>query len=272
MLDKIWNEDCFETMNRMPVGQCDVVLTSPFYNTNTKAGTSRTLTNTSVKEGQYDYVRYDSFVDTMDNDEYYAFTVRLFNAFDKIINANGVALYNISYGSENTECMFRAINDVITKSSFTIAEVIGWKTPTALPNSCSSNKLTRIFEFIFVFCRKEELKTFRCNKPISSTRKSGQKMYKNIYNIIEAPNNDGVCPYNKATYSSELCEKLLKLYAQTNGVVYDPFMGSGTTAVACKKLGFHFIGSEISDKQVKWANERIANTSMLWLDELLGGD
>lgn len=43
-----------------------------------------------------------------------------------------------------------------------------------------------------------------------------------------------------------------------NAVVYDPFLGSGTTAIACKNMGIDFIGSEISENQVKWANERLS--------------
>ena len=33
---KIFNQDCFETMSNMDSGQIDIVLTSPFYNTNKK--------------------------------------------------------------------------------------------------------------------------------------------------------------------------------------------------------------------------------------------
>lgn len=218
MLDEIWNEDCFVTMENMPIGQCHVILTSPFYNTNKKAGNNRTLMNTKVKDGQYDYVRYDSFVDNMTNEEYCDFTVKLFEEFDRILNMNGVVLYNINYGAENTEGMFLAVSKILTETNFTIADVIGWKKKTALPNSCSSNRLTRLFEFVFVFCRKDELKSFHCNKKITSTRKTGQKMYENIYNIIEAPNNSETCPYNKATYSVELCEQLLNLYCPRGGL------------------------------------------------------
>lgn len=257
MLNRIYNEDCFETMAEMPIGQCNVILTSPFYNTNKKAGKSRTLQNTSVKAGQYEYVRYDTHIDNMTDEEYTEYTVRLFDEFDRILNINGCVLYNISYGAENTEGMFKAVNGIITKTNFTIADVICWKKSNALPNNCSSNRLTRIWEFVFVFCRKNELKTFNCNKKISSYRKTGQAAYENVYNYIEAKNNDGSCPYNKATYSTELCEKLLKIYAPIGGVVYDPFMGTGTTAVACKKLGLKYIGSEISRNQCEWAENRI---------------
>lgn len=253
----IFNEDCFNTMSSMGQSSIDVILTSPFYNTNKKASNSRTLENTKVLDGQYNYVRYDTHIDNMTNDEYCEFTEKLFNEFDKILKENGVVLYNINYGSENTDCMFRAINSVITNTPFTIGDVIVWKKRTALPNNCSPNKLTRIWEFVFVICRKTEIKSFKCNKKITSYRKTGQAAYKNIYNIVEAKNNDGSCPYNKATYSSELCEKLLTLYAPEGATVYDPFLGSGTTAVACKRLNLNCYGSEISKNQCEWAFSRL---------------
>lgn len=253
----IYNEDCMDTMKRFEKNSIDVILTSPFYNTNKKAGKSRTLENTTVKKGQYDYVRYDMHVDNMTNEEYCNFTVNLFQQFNNILKENGCILYNLSYGGENTELMFQTVNAIITRTNFTIADVIVWKKKTALPNSCSSNRLTRIVEFIYVFCRKNEIKTFYSHKQITSYRKTGQAAYENIYNFISAPNNDGVCPYNKATFSSELCEKLLKIYAPKNGIIYDPFIGSGTTAVACKKLKLNYIASEISKNQVQWAEKRL---------------
>lgn len=253
----IYNEDCFDTMNDMPIGQIDVILTSPFYNTNKKAGKSRTLKNTSVKPGQYDYVRYDTHVDNMTDEEYCNFTERLFLEFDRILNLNGCILYNLSYGAENTEGLFKTVTTIIEKTSFTVADVIVWKKRNALPNNCSSNRLTRIWEFVFVFCRKEEIHTFNCNKRIKSYRKTGQPVYENIFNFIEAKNNDGSCPLNKATYSSELCEKLLQIYARSDSWIYDPFIGTGTTAVACKKMGLNCIGSEISEAQCEYALQRI---------------
>lgn len=272
---KIYNEDCFKTMETVPVGQFDIILTSPFYNTNKKDGKTRTLNNTSVKAGQYDYVRYDTHIDSMTNEEYCDFTERLFLEFDRVLNLNGVVLYNINYGAENTEGMFKAINTIITKTPFTIADVIVWKKATALPNSCSPNRLTRIWEFVFVFCRKEELKTFKCNKHVKSYRTTGQAMYENVYNYIEAKNNDESCPYNKATFSTDLVKALLHRYAVGNKVtVYDPFMGSGTTAVACQEMGFDCYGSEISKNQCEWAKERLQRrdcpqSQTKWLDELL---
>lgn len=255
-INKIINEDCFITMERMPEQYCDVILTSPFYNTNKKQGKTRNLNNSNPKG--YTYLRYDTHVDNMTDDEYCDFTDKLFRGFNKVLKPNGVVLYNLSYGNNNREGMFKVVNRIITTTPFTIADMICWKKKSALPNNCSPNKLTRIWETVFVFCRKEEVETFYCNKPVISIRRTGQKSYGNIFNYIEAPNNDGICPYNKATYSSELCKQLLNIYAPNNAIVYDPFMGSGTTAVACIELGLMYIGSEISDKQCEWAKNRLS--------------
>ena len=256
---EIYNEDCFKTMESMPVGQIDIVLTSPFYNTNKKAGKGRTLNTVKVKPGHYSYVRYDTHVDNMSNEEYCAFTARLFAEFDRILNLNGVVLYNINYGAENTEGVFRVIHSIITETEFTVADVIVWKKRHALPNNCSPNRLTRIWEFVFVLCRKSELKTFNCNKEVRGYRATGQASYANVHNFSEAKNNDGSNPLNKATFSTELVEKLLAIYAvRPDTWVYDPFMGTGTTAAACQRLGFNCLGSEISEAQCEYARRRLS--------------
>ena len=251
MID-IKNEDCKITLQRMidENKKIDVVLTSPFYNTN------RSIL---VKErvGGPPEGRYDVHMDGMTTEEYVNFTVDLFNKFDKVLSKNGVILYNICYGAENTEDMFLTISNLILKTSFTVADVICWKKKSAIPNNVSSNRLTRIWEFVFVIARKDEIDTFMCNKKIVSVSKSGQNIYENVFNFIEAPNNDGSCSLNKATYSTDLCEQLLGLYAKEGSVVYDPFMGTGTTAVACKRMGFDCYGSEISENQVKFAQNRL---------------
>lgn len=259
-INKIYNESNLDTLKKMDEKSVDVVLTSPFYNTNKKCGNNKTLLNTKANPKFYSYLRYDEFIDNLTDAEYNDYTIRLFDGFNKVLKTNGVILYNISYGTDNPSGMFVMINDIIQKTNFTIADCICWKKQSALPNSVSANKLTRIFEFVFVFCRKSEYKTFKMNKHIVSIRENGQKQYSVYYNFIEAKNNDEVCPYNKATYSTELCKKLLNMYCKGGGIVYDPFMGSGTTAVACKELGLSYIGSEISENQCKWAENRLSKT------------
>ena len=165
----------------------------------------------------------------------------------------------MSYGNENPEQMYLTIAEIINRTNFTIADTIIWKKKSALPNNVSHNKLTRICEFVFVFCRKDEYKTFVGNKKIKSQSKTGQNYYENIYKKKKEKNNDGANKLNKATYSSELCEQLLNIYAKPNSIVYDNFNGTGTTGVACIKLGLNYIGSELSEEQCKFSIERLNN-------------
>ncbi len=52
-------------------------------------------------------------------------------------------------------------------------------------------------------------------------------------------------------------EQLLWLYAPKDAVVYDSFMGTGTTAVACVRQKMNFVGSELSLAQCEHANKRL---------------
>lgn len=64
---------------------------------------------------------------------------------------------------------------------------------------------------------------------------------------------------NLATFSTSFVEQLLDRYVYTNDMlVYDSFMGTGTTAVACKRRGLRYVGSELSTAQVEFANKWLA--------------
>jgi len=56
---------------------------------------------------------------------------------------------------------------------------------------------------------------------------------------------------------------LVRLVTPKDGVCLDPFMGSGTTGVACKKLGIDFIGIELSEEYCKIAEARINGCNVL---------
>jgi len=61
----------------------------------------------------------------------------------------------------------------------------------------------------------------------------------------------------------ELLERIIKLSSKENEVVLDPFLGSGTSAVACKKLKRNFIGIEINPEYCKIAEERLKQKPLL---------
>lgn len=253
---KFVQDDCLDFMNMLSEKnrKVDIILTSPPYNTS-RPSSERSMQN---HEG-----RYKVYNDLRTGEEYCDWCIDIFNHIDKILKPNGVVLWNVSYGTDatiNTEgigLMWNSISDIIRHTNFTVADKIVWKKKSALPNNVSPNKLTRICEEVFVFCRKNEYKTFHANKEVSKIGKNGQQFYKVIYNFIEAPNNDGSTSLNKATYSSNLCVQLLNMYAPKNGLVYDPFMGTGTTGIACEILNLNCIGTEIDAEQVEYSKERL---------------
>jgi len=241
-INKIYNENCLDTMAKMPKDFVDIVITSPPYNIIRPNSTDR---------------GYDLYKDGMSNNEYIEWTLDIFKEFNKVLKKDGVVLYNMSYGTENTILMSLVVADIIRESEFTLADIIVWKKKSATPNNVSHNKMTRIVEYIYVFCRKDEFHTFNCNKKELSKRETGQSIYENVFNFINAKNNDGSTDLNKATFSTEFVRKLTNIYAKNNSIIYDAFMGTGTTALACVIDGHRYIGSEISKNQCDYAEKRL---------------
>lgn len=245
----IFNEDLFDTVKRPELNhKIDAIITSPPYNTS-RVGSSDEYGS-----------RYDTFEDYKTDEDYIDWTVNIFNAYDDILKKDGVILYNMSYGGDKPYLMWLTVAEIIKKTNFTTADTLVWKKSNALPNNMSKNKLTRIVEYVFVFVRKKEIKTFNTNKKIlSRTQKTNQAIYENIYNFFEAKNNDGSTQLNKATFSSEFVKQLIDIYVPVNSLVYDSFMGTGSTAVGCVERSMQYVGSEISSEQCKYAEERIGN-------------
>jgi len=139
--------------------------------------------------------------------------------------------------------------DIHNETDLTLADIISWKKSTSIPFQTSPTKLSRITELVYVIVKKDKLHSFITNKEVSKiNEKTGQKFYKNYINLIEAKNNDGVKCKLKASFSEDFVEKLLNIYFPIDSIIYDPFMGIGTTARSCLKNNRKYIGSEL-DKE-----------------------
>lgn len=68
--------------------------------------------------------------------------------------------------------------------------------------------------------------------------------------LVEPPEH----PYEKPL---SLIERLVRIYTNPGDTVFDPFMGSGITGVACKRLGRNFIGCEIEKSYFELAKHNI---------------
>lgn len=67
-----------------------------------------------------------------------------------------------------------------------------------------------------------------------------------------------------ATYPDKLPYDLIECFCPLNGIVLDPFIGSGTTALAAKALNCNYIGIDISQEFVNLCNKRIVNDYELY--------
>lgn len=213
---------------------------------------------------------YDLYKDDRSVNEYVEWSKSIFNEYGKVLKKDGVVLYNLSYGVENPTQLMETVYGIISGTNFTIADIIVWKKKSAFPNNVSHNKLTRIWEFVFVLCRKDEFKTFNANKKVSSVSRTGQKYYENIFNFIDAKNNDGANSLNKATFSTDLVDQLFEIYLQPNSTVLDNFSGTGTTLASVSKVdGCKFIGVELSEPQCDFTAERLKeyNVELLTIEK-----
>ncbi len=82
---------------------------------------------------------------------------------------------------------------------------------------------------------------------------------KNPTNLLRFGFAENEARYHEAQKPVALMEFLIQLVTQEDNVVLDPFLGSGTTAVACERLNRRCIGFEISSAQIEIANRRLTN-------------
>lgn len=242
---KLYNGDCIEIMQKLNQKniKVDKIITSPPYNI---------IRPNSVDRG------YDLYKDGVTNDEYIKWTLKIFDCYDKILNKNGCIIYNMSYGTENTEVMNLTIAEILKNTNFTLADIIVWKKNSATPNNVSSNKMTRICEFIYIFCRRNEFYTFTSNKKMIGKREDTQQpIYENVFNFFKAQNNDESQELNKATFSIDFVINLIERYVKKSDIVLDNFCGTGTTMVACEMKQIKSIGIELSEQQCKYSMDRL---------------
>ena len=102
---------------------------------------------------------------------------------------------------------------------------------------------------------------YNINRPLVTEILNDGKRYP--YSVLSYPvpqgKNNTAHPTQKPT---ALAEWLVKTYSNESDTVLDPFMGSGTTGVACKKLNRNFIGCEIEKSYFEIAEKRMAAVDM----------
>lgn len=235
--DIVYNESCKDTLKRLPDNSVDIVITSPPYNMNLRIRNGKYCSRQIVKEFS---TKYSSFDDNMPIDEYYEFHSTI---IAELIRVSGLIFYNIQIVTGSKRAIFKIIGEF----SDYIKDIIVWDKGVAQP-AMASNVLNRQSELIIVFDSQNAIsRQFDiCNFERGTLSdiwniKRGKKIEKN----------------HSAVFPEELVAKILTNFSNIGDVIYDPFMGTGTTAIVCKKMNRHWIGSEISSEYCKVINERL---------------
>ena len=151
----------------------------------------------------------------------------------------------------------RAFFKLIGDFSDNLKDIIIWDKGYAEP-AMQNGVLNRQSELILVF---------ESNKNQAISRQFDDKITKfergtlsDIWQIKRTKSSSKNKINHRARFPEQLVEMILNNFSNNGDVIYDPFMGSGTTGMVCKKSEkeYHFIGSEIVPEYFKHCEEKIS--------------
>jgi site-specific DNA-methyltransferase (adenine-specific) len=187
------------------------------------------------------------------------------------------------------EC-FRVLKDsgnLISFSDFKLAREISlrkefryeiiWHKTRSMGFFDANLRPLRNHEYILVFGKEGFKKESTYNpqktqgEPYGNKGNQTNKHYGELKEHIQIINKDGlrypvsVQTFSNANYNSahptakpiKACEWLVSTYSDENDIVFDPFMGSGTTGIACMNLKRNFIGTELDSEYFEIAKKRV---------------
>ncbi len=238
-LDFIHNESCLDTLKKLPDSSVNIVITSPPYNMNLRIRNGKYCSRQIVKELSTKYVDFD---DNMPIDDFYNFHSKVIG---ELLRVSDIIFYNIQIVTGSKRAFFKIIGEY----SDYLKDIVIWDKGVAQP-AMASAVLNRQSELILIFDSKNAIsRQFeKCN--------FGRGTLNDVWNIKRGRKVD---KSHGAVFPEELVETILKYFSNENDIVYDPFMGTGTTAVVSKKMNRRFIGSEINQTYINIINERISD-------------
>ena len=229
-INKIYNEDNIETMAKMPNDFIDLIITSPTYEDVSGAGYGAKSKDVLFLKFYSDYLG------------------KLFYEYERILKPSGQIFFNIK--SKTFEKTLRTPHWIEFLDGFQklkLKSYIIWKYAGSFD---STNKRFHLdYEIIYHLSKTDDI-YLNENCGISDPLSSVWYIPHNI------PKKERVHP---TQMPEALVDRILKIASKGDELVYDSFMGSGTTAVVCKKNGLKWIGSELNPTNYEIANKRISD-------------
>ena len=264
--EKIINGDCVEVMKTLPEGCVDLVVTSPPYGVN---------------------VKYDVYDDSISMDEYWKFTLNWLSETFRVLKDDGrVAinvpietnvqerggrmLFNAEFWMRMKEVGFQFFGmvDLIEDSPHRVRQTAwgSWM-------SASSPYIYNPKECVILAYKKSKKKLKKGvsqweGKLTKVVKEDGTLRNKMVYKDEDKKDFMNLVfgrweyfadtrSLTKATFSMDIPSKAIRILSYKDDIVLDPFIGSGTSAVAAETLGRRWLGIELSENYTKIANERI---------------
>ena len=227
-----------ENMKELPANSVHLMITSPPYNVS--------------KE-------YD---EDLSLQEYLGLLVRVFAETYRVLVNGGRACINVAnLGRKPYIPLSHHIAGIMADLMFSMRGEIIWnKAASASPSTAwgswqsASNPILRdVHEYILVFC-KGDYKREKGQKENTISKENFMEWTKSIWTMnAESAKRIG----HPAPFPEELPYRLIELYSFKDDIILDPFMGSGTTAVAALKAGRKFVGYDISPEYIALAEKRV---------------
>lgn len=233
-----------------------------------------------VTSPPYDKLRkYQGVGDTWNHDKFRSIALELY----RVLKPGGVVVWVVNDQTENgseTGTSFRQALGFLN-IGFKLNDTMIFAKKNPMPQ-VKQPRYNQVFEYMFVFS-KGKPKTFnplmepcKCAGQVyDSTCKNmggengrthktfnvnSEKVMGNIWNIAVAQNKTG----HPAVFPYEIPYRHIQSWTNPGDLVLDPFMGSGTTALAALDLGRHYIGIEMNEEYCKMCRERINNAILMF--------
>ncbi len=248
-LNQIYNENCLDTMSRMPNDFIDLVITSPPYD------------NLRVYEGCEWNLEVFKLV-----------SAELF----RVVKQHGIIVWIVSdstlKGSESGTSFQQAL--YFKELGFNLFDTMIWYKTNPTPTDPRIGRYTPSFEYMFIFSKGKPKTTNLLKIPCKTAgtiRKSNgnasqlksdgtQRVDRNAKRFGAAVKDTKImCNVweqsilrknlgHPAAFPDKLIENHIHTWSNPLDLIYDPFSGSGVALKVAKSLGRNFIGSEISEK------------------------
>lgn len=219
------NKDVLKALKELQDNSIDCIITSPPYNFKQNGG--------DIK------IKYNKYDDNKSNEEYENWQIEIMDELWRVLKPEGHLFYN--HKDRYEKGILITPMEWIVKTKLKLFQRIIWNTKRKIDNSGS--KFTPQTEDIY-WLKKENHIT---------------KLEKGFINgnLWELGKSES---YNKHPAPFPLIlplRILLSLYKEnTNKIILDPFMGSGTVGIACYFTGHKFIGIEYDEEYIKMFNNR----------------